>query len=267
MLILTLDEEANIAECITSLPWRDDVHVLDSESSDRTVEISTSMGARVTKHQFGGYASQRNLGLSLPFKHEWIVMLDADERMTGDLAREIEDEVKRAGTDTAMFRVRRRDMFMGQWLRRSSGYPTWFPRVFRRGMVTVEREINEIYLPRGRAKQLKCHIDHFPFNKGVDWWFDRHNRYSSAEAKLLCSKVALTIPSNVPLDLAARRVALKALAYRLPMRPYIVFAYLYIVRGGFLDGKPGWIYANMRLTYEIMIDLKFAYLKSQQAVN
>lgn len=263
VLILTFNEEANIADCLSSVPWRGDVHVLDSCSTDKTAEIARALGAKVETRPFDGYASQRNAGLSLPFKNEWIVMLDADERMTPELAAEIERESSAADASVAMFRVRRRDVFMGRWLRRSSGYPTWFPRVIRRGRVRVKREINEVYIPDGEAKQLQAHIDHFPFHKGMDWWFDRHNRYSTMEAQLLIDRKGSSSPAAKSNDPGARRAALKALAYRLPLRPYLMFLYLYVVRGGFLDGKPGWVYANMRLTYEIMIDAKAAYAKSQ----
>lgn len=264
VLILTFNEEANIGTCIGSLPWRSDVHVLDSLSSDHTAELATKLGAKVETRQFDGYASQRNAGLSLPFANDWIVMLDADERMTSELAAEIEREISKAGYDVAMFRVRRRDMFLGRWLKRSSGYPTWFPRIIRRGRVHVEREINEIYVPDGTAMQLKGHIDHYPFNKGMDWWFERHNRYSAMEAQLLVSRSDRVSSEIGSADPGGRRAALKALAYRLPLRPYLVFFYLYFVRGGFLDGKPGWVYANMRLAYEIMIDAKAAYMKAQK---
>jgi len=189
-------------------------------------------------------------------------MLDADERMTPELAADIEREISAAGSDVAMYRVRRRDIFMGRWLKRSSGYPTWFPRVFRRGHVTVEREINETYTSSGKALQLEGHLDHYPFNKGIDWWFERHNRYSAMEAKLLLAKDgASAVPSRKG-DPAARRAAAKAFAYSLPLRPYLIFVYLYLLRGGFLDGRPGWVFANMRLAYEIMIDAKVAYSKN-----
>lgn len=260
-LILTYNEESNIEQCICSLPWKDDIHVLDSHSDDRTVEIASALGAQVTARSFDGYASQRNAGLVLPFKNDWLVMLDADERMTPDLADEIERALAAAAPDIVMFRVRRRDIFMGRWLKRSSGYPTWFPRVFRRGRVTVEREINETYVPQGRALQLSGHLDHYPFNNGIDWWFERHNRYSRMEAKLLLARSDRAVPLSSRADPTERRAALKVFAYRLPLRPYIVFVYLYLIRGGFLDGRPGWIYANMRLAYEIMINSKVAYLE------
>jgi glycosyltransferase involved in cell wall biosynthesis len=259
VLILTYNEAVNIGACIESLPWRDDIHVLDSESSDETRRIAQGFGATVHTRAFINYADQRNFGLALPFRHSWIVMLDADERMTPSLATEIEQHLMDAAPELAMMRVRRKDMFMGRWLRRSSGYPTWFARVMRRGRVRVEREINEEYVTDGRVATLSGHILHFPFSKGIDWWFERHNLYSTMEAERLrlerLSKglSATDIFSNDPVR---RRARLKQIFYRMPARPIVVFLYLYIIRLGFLDGRPGYSYAMMRVAYEIMIDTK-----------
>lgn len=264
VLILTLNEEVNIANCIASLPWRSDLWVLDSGSSDRTTAIAAGMGAQIAERRFTDYAEQRNFGLGLP-TGEWIVMLDADERMTPELADEIESHVASVGDlSTAMFRVRRKDMFMGRWLRRSSGYPTWFPRIFRRGCVTVERAINETYNTDGGILQLQEHLLHFPLNKGINWWFERHNHYSAAEARLLVSGDASVSPFDGTLfsrDPGKRRAALKRTAYQLPGRPYLAFLYFYILRMGFLDGRPGYHFACMRLAYELMIDAKTADLR------
>lgn len=260
VLILTLDEEINVADCIGSLPWKSDVHVLDSASTDATQSIARSCGAKVTVRRFTNYADQRNAGLALPFACEWIVMLDADERMTPELAAEIEARIADARPETAMFLVRRKDMFLGRWLRRSSGYPTWFCRVVRRGRVRVEREINEVYVADGGTVQLTGHIEHYPFNKGMEWWFARHNAYSTAEARLLVERQgrAPRLIDVLARDPTQRRAALKGLAYRMPGRPFLIFLYLYVVRLGFLDGNPGYRFATMRLAYEIMIDAKVA---------
>ncbi|MEO1283161.1 MAG: glycosyltransferase family 2 protein, partial [Pseudomonadota bacterium] len=169
VLILTFNEEKNIEACIQSLPWRDDVCVLDSNSTDQTVELASKMGARIETRAFTNYAEQRNHALGLDGKFPWIVMLDADERMTPDLATEIEQRLRQDTEANAMFRVRRKDMFMGRWLRKSSGYPTWFARVFKRGKVRVEREINETYEADGSIGHLGGHITHYPFNNGLDW--------------------------------------------------------------------------------------------------
>lgn len=257
-LILTLDEEVNIEACIRSLPWRDDIYVLDSCSSDSTPQKANELGAHVISRKFTDYADQRNFGLALPFKHDWIVMIDADERMTTELAREIEEAVNRS-EPFAMMLVRRKDIFLGRWLRRSSGYPTWFPRVIRRNCVRVLRVVNEEYEARGDKFLLKEHLVHLPFNKGVEWWYTRHNIYSTFESTTLAQKnlglsvKAVNLFSQDPLK---RRAAAKQILYRLPMRPFWVFIYLYIFKFGFLDGVAGYQYALMRLSYEIMIDAK-----------
>ncbi len=264
VLILTFNEAVNIADCIQSIPWRDDLYVLDSGSDDETTTIARQLDASVLTHRFAGYAHQRNVGLALPFKHEWVVMLDADERMTPQLAREIEERISTAAPEDAMFRVRRRDMFMGRWLRRSSGYPTWFPRVLRRGRVQVHREINELYVAHGKTNDLLNHIDHYPFQKGMEWWFERHNRYSTAEAILIGGRqsIALIARDIFSKDPSNRRAALKALAYSMPARPFLVFFYLYFVRGGFIDGAAGYTFASMRMSYEVMIDAKAQFARA-----
>ena len=215
----------------------------------------------MTERSFTNYADQRNFGLALPFAHEWIVLIDADERMTRELSREIEQPSAGADDDTAMFRVRRKEMFMGRWSRRSPCYPSWFPRVMRRGRVRVEPEINEFYACDGRAGELTEHLIHYPFNKGIDWWFERHGRYSSAEARLLTARerVISSWDHLLSSDPLKRRAALNHLAYSLPGRPFLSFLYLYFIRLGFLDGRAGYHYASMRMAYEVMIDAKSAY--------
>jgi len=271
VLILTYNEELNVEDCIRSLPWTGDVWVLDSGSTDGTATIAERCGAKVVERPFSGYASQRNYGLSLPFGNDWIVMLDADERMTPELAAEIERRVREAADDIAMFRVRRKDLVVGKWLKRSSGYPTWFPRVFRKGRVCVKREINEVYASDGRAIQLNEHIEHLPMSKGIEWWFDRHNRYSSEEARLLLKTSGKLEHEGWQAerltDPARRRQLMKTILYHLPFRPALVFLYLYVVRLGFLDGKAGFAFCRMRLAYELMIDVKVAFWRSSLGVQ
>ena len=269
VLILTLDEEVNIAACLDALPWRDDVWVLDSGSRDETVALARAKGANVVVREFTDYADQRNAGFALPFAHDWLVMLDADERMTPELAAQIEALVRAPG-DATMACARRRDIFLGRWLKRSSGYPTWFARVFRRGTSRVERAINERYVTTGETAYLTEHLVHFPFNKGVDWWFERHNRYSSMEAIRLTRESRdepVEWSSLVSADPARRRQAAKRLAYLLPGRPFLVFLYLYVLRFGFLDGRAGLAYASMRMAYEIMIDAKMAANRSAPLIR
>jgi glycosyltransferase involved in cell wall biosynthesis len=267
ILILTLNEEINLAECIDSCAWSDDIVVFDSMSKDRTLLVAPEKGARLVQRQFDNYASQRNAALTtVSYKHPWVLMVDADERVTQELAQEIATAVDGASSDVAMFRMRRKDFFLGKWLRRSSGYPTWFGRLVRLGRVRVEREVNEEYIAEGDIQHLRAHLHHHPFNNGIAYWFERHNRYSSmeavAKANIRSEPIAIrALFSREPID---RRRALKQVLYRVPLRPLIVFLYLYIVRLGLLDGRAGFHFSRMRAAYEMLIDLKVIEARRRQ---
>ncbi len=259
VLILTLNEEVNLAECLRSCAWCDDIVVFDSMSTDATREIAVGAAVRFHQRPFDNYAAQRNAALTeVAYKHSWVLMVDADERATPALVAEMERAVAAADPDTVLFRMRRMDYFLGRWLRRSSGYPSWFGRLVKLGRVRVAREVNEEYLADGKVGHLREHLIHHPFNKGIAYWIERHNRYSTMEAVAMLE--ARTAPIDwialAGLEPIARRRELKKLAYRLPLRPAIVFLYLYVLRGGFLDGRAGFAYSRMRAAYELFIDLK-----------
>jgi glycosyltransferase involved in cell wall biosynthesis len=264
VLILTLNEEINLPACLESVKWSNDIVVFDSYSTDRTVEIAQQAGVKVVQRCFDNYAAQRNAALqNVGYKHDWILMLDADERVTPELRIEIHNKVQMVDGKTTLFRFRRKDMFCGRWLRHSSGYPTWFGRLIRKGRVQVLREINEEYHTDGYIGFLKEHLIHFPFNKGVAFWFERHNRYSTMEAEIIVEQKSekFSFKLSAIRDPVIRRKAFKKIAYSLPFRPLIVFVYLYIIRMGFLDGVPGLFYCILRTIYEFMIDLKVKELK------
>ena len=143
VLILTLNEEINLPGCLESVAWSDDIVVFDSYSSDRTVEIAKAAGARVFQRKFDNYAAQRNAALTeVEYKNPWVLMVDADERWP----RAIYDEIRAAignVENVSLYHFRRKDMFCGRWLKRSTRYPTCFGRLVKLGYVTVEREIKE----------------------------------------------------------------------------------------------------------------------------
>ncbi|WP_372798416.1 glycosyltransferase family 2 protein [Pontiella sp.] len=265
ILILTKDEEVNIERCIRSVDWCDDVVVFDSYSTDRTVELARSLGARVESRVFDHYAAQRNAALALEYKYEWILMVDADECVSPELKEEMFQCLEHAPEDLVMLRMRRKDYFFGRWIRHSSGYPTWFGRLVRKGRVRVEREINEEYIADGEIRELEAHLIHYPFAKGIAYWFERHNRYSSMEAVALVGEVQEEFSMGMLFsrDAVLRRKALKQLAYRMPGRPLLVFVYLYFFRMGFLDGAAGLRYTLMRSMYEFMIDLKVKEIRAK----
>ncbi len=267
VLILTLNEEVDLPGCLDSVGWCDDIVVYDSLSTDATLTIAKAAGARVFQRRFDNYAAQRNAALTeVDYRYEWVLMVDADERWDRSLFEEMKGAIQKGYEDVCLYHFRRKDFFRGKWLRRSTAYPTWFGRLVRLGRVWVEREINEEYHADGKVGYLEGHFIHYPFNKGLTFWIERHNRYSSMEAARLVEETqeSPNLSGLLSKNPVARRKSLKQLAYRLPGRPLIVFLYLYIFRQGFLDGSPGLIYCTLRAIYEYMIDLKMKELRHRE---
>jgi glycosyltransferase involved in cell wall biosynthesis len=267
VLVLTLNEEVNIRGCLESVSWCDDVVVLDSFSEDSTVHIAQELGVRVVQRKFDNYANQRNHGLKeVRYRHSWVLMLDADERVPAELRDEMLAAVGAAQDSVALFSLRRKDHLFGRWIKGASGYPTWFGRLARIGRVSVERPINEEYHADGEVRHLTTHLHHYPFNKGFAAWFQKHDRYSTMEAALRVENRAANwrLPELWSSDAGIRRRALKACAYTLPGRPLIMFAALYFLRGGIFEGRAGLTFSLLRAWYEYMIDCKFTELKRRE---
>jgi glycosyltransferase involved in cell wall biosynthesis len=271
VLILTLDEEANLAGCLESLAWCDDIVVLDSYSSDRTVQIATDAGVRVEQRAFDNYAAQRNFGLQqIEYRHPWVLMIDADERVSDELREELMRVIPAAPADVSLYLLRRRDRLFGHWLKRSSGYPTWFGRVARLGQVWAERPVNEQLCTAGQTRRLDEHLEHFPFNKGLSAWIVKHDRYSTMEAVLMLQRqgsdgVRLGPGALLSSDPVMRRKAVKRLFYTLPARPLLMFFSLYVFKLGFLDGHAGFTFSLLRAWYEFILNCKYQEQKRRQA--
>jgi glycosyltransferase involved in cell wall biosynthesis len=258
VLILTRNEALDLPACLASVAWCDDVHVLDSHSTDQTVAIAQAAGAKTTLRAFDGYASQRNFGLQLPFKHPWVLIVDADERIPTALVVEMQAFVSTAPPAVAAARMRRRDIWWGTWLRHAQISP-FYVRLVRIGQAHYEREINEVLVVDGAIHDLHASFDHYPFSKGLDHWIAKHNVYSGMEAALIASGQGLKPSWRTALfgaDFNERRGHQKAIFYRLPGRPFIKFFYMLILRRAFLDGAAGIRYASLQAIYEYMIVLK-----------
>lgn len=268
-VILTLNEERNIVECIRALKtWCSDIVVFDSFSADRTVELARREGTRIFQRKFDNYAAQRNAALrEVEYPGEWILMVDADElweKELGDLIKQLVESPEHEKTDIIHFR--RKDIFLGRWLKHNIGSGTWFGRLLRRDHVTVMRDINEEYHCSGEKVYIReQRFLHYPFSNGINRWVGRHNRYSDMEAARLQEERNRKIEwkALAGRDPVLRRKALKQVIYRIPCRPLWLFAVLYILKGGFLDGKAGLHYSVLRSFYEYMIDLK---IKERNAI-
>ncbi|WP_340107622.1 glycosyltransferase family 2 protein [Pikeienuella sp. HZG-20] len=261
-LIMTLNEEENLGRCLESLKWCDDIVVLDSYSADRTVEIARAAGARVVQRAYDTEFQQRMYGLKeIEFRHPWVYTPDADEVTPDDLREEMLALAADPTRREAMFQARYKNMFMGRWIRRSSLYPTWITRMVRPDLVRYERMIHARCVSDRPTGRLKAHFIHYSFNKGLSAWYDKHNRYSSVEAKLALERgrrPRIAWAGLVSRDQADRRACVKAIAARLPFRPTLRFVYMYLLRGGFLDGWAGYTYCRMIASYELMIEIKTA---------
>jgi glycosyltransferase involved in cell wall biosynthesis len=267
VLIMTWNEEANLPACLASLSWSDDIVVLDSYSTDRTVEIARAAGARVIKRRYDTEDQQRMFGLTqIKFKHPWVYTPDADEVTPPELRDEMLAIVNDETRPEVMFKARYKNMFLGRWIRHSSLYPTWITRLVRRDRVRFEREVHSVCVADGPVGQLQNHFIHYSFNKGITAWYDKHNRYSSVEAELAAmrAKQKLDWAEVFSRRSDVRRRGLKSLSYRLPFRPTLRFLYMYILRGGFLDGWPGYAYCRLLANYEFMILLKSAELERRE---
>ncbi len=264
ILILTRNEELDLPGCLESVRWSDDVHVFDSFSTDRTLEIAGGCGARIQQRVFDNYAAQRNAALAgSPFKYPWVFILDGDERVTPELSRELSafsppDEI-------AAGRVRRRDFFNGRWLKHAQISP-YYIRLVRPERVRYEREVNEVLTVQGGVRELGGFLDHHPFSKGVRHWIEKHNTYSSMEASLI-HRHADGVPNLwkavFSRDFNLRRREQKRLFYQLPFRPAIKLFYMLFVRGAVLDGREGCTYAMLQATYEYFIVLKTREFRKQ----
>ena len=265
VLILTRNEEQDLPGCLDSVAWSDDVHVYDSFSTDRTVEIAKARGATVTQRKFDTYARQRNAALeSVPFRHKWVFLPDADERPTPELVVEMQEAVKTAGAAVAGFRVRRRDYLDGTWLKHAQISP-YYIRMVQRGRARYVRDINEILEVDGEVVELREMLDHFPFSKGMAHWKAKHELYSTMEAELIASGTGSTDASWQKAlfgrDFHERRRAQKAIFYKMPARPWIKWAYMMFLRGAILDGAAGVKYAKLQAEYERMIVRKTRELR------
>jgi len=269
VVILTLNEEENLAQALESVAaWADEVFVLDSFSSDRTIEIAERHGCKTFQHRFEDYGNQRNHAISnLPIESEWILFLDADEWVTEDLKQEITERIGADPEENGFF-LKRRLIWMGKWMRRGY-YPTWILRLFRRAKGRCEeRAVNEHLIVDGKVGYLKNDFIHED-RKGIDDWIAKHNRYATREAWELIRRERAggdeVIEAQFFGSQAERKRWLRHRVWNhLPpvTRPFFYFFYRYFLLGGFLDGRAAFVYHFMQaLWFPLLIDIKFLELR------
>jgi len=236
LVIITLDEEDNIARCIDSVPGAGEVVVVDSFSVDRTVALAVERGARIFQRPFAAAADQKNWAMEKAEK-EWILILDADEACTPELVREIEDEMRRPRADGYL--IRRRSEFMGRRINFCGWHDERLLRLFKRGRGRYpEREVHEKLLLEGSAAKLMGAIEHRPYRDLPDY-IDRMKSYSCRGAVELRKKGRHWFPAIVT-------------------RPIARFVRMYCIQLGVLDGAPGFILCVLAAT---SVFFKYAALR------
>jgi glycosyltransferase involved in cell wall biosynthesis len=273
VIILTYNEELNISQALKNITgWAKEIIVLDSGSTDNTVKIAESFGAKVFHRQFDNYANQRNYALKeLPISTEWILFLDADEYLSEELKKEISDTL--AQTDCDGFYLKRRFYFWNKWIKHGGYYPIWILRLFKKDKGHIEREINEHFVVDGKVGYLKN--DFIDNNKkDLTEWIAKHNKYATYEAEeLLKYKQRKQAGkkdefANLSGSQAQKKRWIREYIWNPLMppliRPFIYFFYRYIIRLGFLDGKAGFVYHILQgLWYPFLIDVKYLELKKK----
>lgn len=269
VIILTYNEEKNIAQALDSVSdWANEIFILDSFSTDRTLEIAHTYGCQVVQNKFENYAKQRNHALDhLPIRSEWVLFLDADEWLPTAIKHEISKRLASLPVENG-FSLNRRLIWMGRWIRRGY-YPSWILRLFRRGKGRCEaRAVNEHMIVEGVTGQLRQDFVHED-RKGVTDWIAKHNGYAALEALEFLN--THSAPGFQEMDArffgtqAERKRWLRHKVWnRLPplVRPFIYFFYRYVLAGGFLDGKEAFIYHFLHaLWYPMLIDVKYLELR------
>lgn len=288
VLIPVKNEQHNLIGCIRHLQWADEVVVVDSQSIDNTIPIAQGMGASVYQFYYsrGGWPKKKNWGLEhVPWRNEWVLILDADEYCLPELAREVKrvvegawshpDPSKRGCGDG--YWINRRFIFMGRWIRGCGYYPSWNVRLLKHQAGRYERigtlgdtgsgdnEVHEhITLENGPAGYLQEEFLHYAY-PDLTAWVEKHNRYTTWEAHAMEAGDEGSIKPRLMGSPIERRRWLKRLSRKLPARPTLRFLYSYVIQRGFLDGYPGFVMCRLLAWYELMSIAKYREMKTPNA--
>lgn len=278
ILIPIKNEAANLPRCLDSVRWADEVIVVDSHSTDGSIEIAERYGAKVVQFDFSGiWPKKKNWALdTCQFSHEWVFILDADEVLPPSAEAEFRAIVTRPynpATDAVGYWINRRYMFMNKWLQHAY-YPNWNLRLFVHRLGRYEKlideftasgdnEVHEHVVIEGRTERLQSEMEHYAFPT-VEVFVEKHNRYSNWEARYALS--GRNSSGANKLDHAQVRMVrrLKAIVQRMPFRPLIRFLYVYIWQKGFLDGVEGYYFARLHGFYEFLTVAKIHELRESK---
>jgi hypothetical protein len=276
VIVPTKNEEKNLHECLASLRWADEVFVVDSHSTDRTGDIAEQFGAQVVPFDYdGGWPKMKNWAIrNLPFRNDWILIVDADERVPDALACEIAASISRPTAEG--YYVRWKFVFLGRWMKWCWRHG-WMLRLFRRGHGEYEdlgmrgeggwdNEVHENVVVDGDTAKLNELLLH-ESREDVAFWIAKQNQFSTWNALRRVRGMRAPTPLSwlVARDPLKRRKALKRLYLALPLKPLLTFTWLYVARFGFLDGAAGYRFCLLRACHEAITDAKVMEAEQQRS--
>jgi glycosyltransferase involved in cell wall biosynthesis len=271
-IILTFNEEQNLPTCLKSLQLLGcPIFVVDSGSTDRTLEIAAQFGAKILAHPFVTHTEQWAWALkNIPFESEWVLALDADQALTSELTTEIRMQLRASKFDGLY--IKRRQVFRGRWIKHGGYYPKYLLKLFRRDKVSLQTSdvVDHHFYVRGSCGKLKHDLIEANHKEDdISFWIEKHNRYAALMAKeehcQLNRGSDLPIPASFFGSPDQRVIWLKRLWSRLPLyiRPALYFTYRYFFRGGFLDGKEGFIFHFLQAYwYRLLVDIKLDEIRN-----
>lgn len=262
VIVPVKNEAENLKRCLPALDWADEVFVVDSQSTDETERVSEEYGANVVQFCFNGtYPKKKNWALeNLPFRNEWVLIVDADEVVVPELAEEVRRRTEADEADG--FYLNMKYFFLGRRIKHCGYAEAWNLRLFkhklgryekmpvRPGVHTGDNEAHEHVELEGRLRRLVHELDHHAYPT-IASWVEKHNRYAVWEAEMYERFQREPVPSSIGASKRFKR-RLKKVYLRLPMRPLLRFFYAYVFRLGFLDGKPGLVFCTLLAFYDFL---------------
>jgi glycosyltransferase involved in cell wall biosynthesis len=278
VIIPAKNEARNIRRCLEHLMWAQEIFLVDSHSIDETIKIAAELGVHVAQFRFNGiYPKKKNWALeNLPFRNEWILIVDADEVIPCDLAEEIANVLQQPNGYDGYY-INRRFFFLGRWLHHCGYYPSFNLRLFKHRLGRYERmiaggagdnEVHEHVVLDGRAGYLQHDMLHFAY-PDITTWVEKHNRYSGWEAELEGRFRSGSPEGDKVLgeSLLQFKRCLKRIYLRIPLRFIVRFFYAYVWKKGFLDGKPGFIFCALLSFYDFLSWAKAYEKKVQREIS
>ncbi len=267
VIILTYNEELHIERCIKSLlPVVKEIFIIDSFSTDKTVEIAERLGAKVYQNPWINYALQFQWGLdNCPIETEWVMRMDSDEYILPELQNEISNKMQNIQEDTSGIYIKRRVYFKDKWIKHGSYYPTWLLRIWRYKDGHIEQRWMDEHIKLTKGETIQFENDLVDDNlNDLTWWTTKHNNYATREAVDILNIIHEFINydevnSNFFGTQEERKRFLKKKYANLPLftRPFIYFLWRYFIKLGFLDGKQGLIWHFLQgFWYRFLVDAK-----------